>query len=202
MDFLNYTICLIFIALSTAGSVIFNVQGNTIEYQGCFFINSILCCSIKKRHSTIHAINRLYEERNLDMKLIEIGIIHSLYKEAKDAPRQGRLSDKVSEIQIHKEYTSAMAGVEDLSHIIVLYWADRADRSMKETSRRRPTVTGIFATRSPARPNPIAFCVCKILEVNENMIRVTGLDALDGSPLLDIKVYSAGIDCYPEAGKK
>lgn len=137
------------------------------------------------------------------MELIQLGLIHSPYKETKEAPRQGKLSDQESKIEIFEEFLPAMTGIDELSHIIVLYWGDRGDRSIMETSTPwRPQKTGVFATRSPNRPNPIAFCVCNVLEVKGNIVKVTGLDALDRSPLLDIKVYSAEIDAYPEAKRE
>ena len=58
---------------------------------------------------------------------------------------------------------------------------------------------GVFATRSPSRPNPLALDIVELLEVKENRLRVMGMDALDGSILLDIKPYSAGIDSFPQA---
>ncbi len=61
---------------------------------------------------------------------------------------------------------------------------------------------GVFSTRSPNRPNPVAFCVAEVVEVKDNCLKVRNLDALDQSPLLDIKAYSAEIDAYPEAKRK
>lgn len=137
------------------------------------------------------------------MELKQVGLIHSPYKERKDAPRQGKLSDQESVIEIFEDFLPAMTGLDELSHIIALYWGDRSDRTIVQSSTHwRPQMTGVFSTRSPNRPNPIAFCVCKILEIKENTIRVTGLDALDGSPLLDLKAYSAEIDSYPEATRE
>lgn len=137
------------------------------------------------------------------MELKEIGRVHSPYKKRGDAPCQGKLKDTISEIEIFDEYLPGIKSLDELSHIIVLYWGDRADRSVVETKTPfSDRVLGVFSTRSPNRPNPIAFCVCEILEVGENTITVKNLDALDGSPVLDIKVYSAKIDCYPEANRK
>ncbi|MGI6077923.1 MAG: tRNA (N6-threonylcarbamoyladenosine(37)-N6)-methyltransferase TrmO [Fastidiosipilaceae bacterium] len=137
------------------------------------------------------------------MKLVQIGCVHSPYKEKKDAPRQGKLKDTVSQIEIFDEYLSAMQRLSDLTHIIVLYWGDRADRSitMSPTPFDSEPI-GVFASRSPNRPNPIAFCVCEIVAIKNNIIEVKNLDALDSSPVLDIKAYAAAIDAYPEAQRK
>ncbi|HHX95127.1 MAG TPA: tRNA (N6-threonylcarbamoyladenosine(37)-N6)-methyltransferase TrmO, partial [Clostridia bacterium] len=76
-------------------------------------------------------------------------------------------------------------------HIIVLYWLDKADREklvVKTPWDEEPH--GVFATRSPSRPNPIAFDIADLVEVKKNILFVRGLDALEGSPLIDIKPYS------------
>lgn len=129
-----------------------------------------------------------------------IGRIHSVYKEKKEAPKQGKFKEVVSEIEIFSDYVAALRGVEGLTHLLVLYWGDQANREVTETI---PPWTsekfGVFSTRSPNRPNPIAFCVVEVVEVQENKLRVKHLDALDQSPLLDIKAYDPEIDCYPEA---
>lgn len=134
------------------------------------------------------------------MELKKIGVIHSVYENKKDTPRQGMLSSQESTIEVFSEYAKALKKLERLSHVIVLYWGNKADRTaIESTPPWSDESYGVFAIRSPNRPNPIAFCVCKILSVKKNMIKVTGLDALNGSPLLDMKAYSAEIDSYPEA---
>jgi tRNA-Thr(GGU) m(6)t(6)A37 methyltransferase TsaA len=125
-----------------------------------------------------------------------IGSVRSPYKERKDAPRQGRLSDTVSEIVIDEEYLPGLCDVETRSHLIVLSWFDRADRSLlRATPPHTQIEHGVFATRSPDRPNPVAFSVVDLLGREKNVLRVRGLDALDGTPVVDIKPYSPEIDC-------
>jgi tRNA-Thr(GGU) m(6)t(6)A37 methyltransferase TsaA len=132
-----------------------------------------------------------------DLRLI--GIIHSPYLQQGDAPRQGRLSDKESTIEVLPAYTGGLQDVELHPHLIVLYWLDRADRNtLKATPPGTHTEHGVFATRSPDRPNPIGFAVVDLLRRDGNRFVVRGLDALDGTPLLDLKPYSAGIDCVKE----
>ena len=128
-----------------------------------------------------------------------IGYVRSPYKEKKDAPRQGRLSDTVSEIVIEKKYLSGLKDVEKKSHLIVLSWFDRADRTaLLATPPHDPVEHGVFATRSPNRPNPVAFSVVDLIERDGNILRVRGLDALDGTPVVDIKPYSPDIDCVKD----
>ncbi len=131
------------------------------------------------------------------MELKKIGVIHSPYKKQGDAPRQGRFSEEESIIEIYGPYLDGMSGLEVNRHIIVLYWGDRGDRSLTQTvPPSREELVGVFATRSPHRPNPIAFCVCEILDIDGNRIRVKNLDAFDGSPLLDMKIYSYEVDVH------
>lgn len=127
------------------------------------------------------------------IELKPVGVIHSPWVERGEAPRQGALSDEVFTIEVYPDYAPALAGIEAHEHLIVLYWADRSDRDVL-LSRRFPG-RGIFATRSPERPNPISVCVCRLLEVQGNRLRVRGLDALDGSPLLDLKPFYREVDC-------
>ena len=137
------------------------------------------------------------------MELKQIGVIHSPYQERKDAPRQGRLSELEMVIEVFPEFEDCMLNVENASHIFVLYWGDRANREIKKSPTpfsKEPM--GVFASRSPNRPNPIAICIANLLRCEGNKLIVRGLDALDNSPLLDIKVYSPGIDSIPEATNK
>lgn len=138
----------------------------------------------------------------IKIELKKIGVIHSEYKNKKEAPRQGALSSNISTIEIFPQYVKALKRIDELSHIIVLYWGDKSDRNSLESIppwEKEDKTYGVFSIRSPNRPNPIALCVCKILSVEDNLIKVTGLDALDGSPLLDIKAYAPELDSYPEA---
>lgn len=137
--------------------------------------------------------------RSMNFTIRPIGYVRSPYKEKKDAPRQGRLSDTVSEIVIGEEYLSGLDDVEKKSHLIVLSWFDRADRSMlRATPPHDPVEHGVFATRSPNRPNPVGFSVVDLIERDGNILRVRGLDALDGTPVVDIKPYSPDIDCVKD----
>ena len=132
----------------------------------------------------------------MHIELHPIGYVRSPYKVQKDAPRQGRLSDTVSEIVIEDRYLPGLDDVEKKTHLIVLSWFDRADRTaLKATPPHNPVEHGVFATRSPNRPNPVGLSVVDLLERTGNVLRVRGLDALDGTPVIDIKPYSPDIDC-------
>jgi len=137
-----------------------------------------------------------------ELKLIlqPIGVIRTPYQNPGDAPRQGRFSDAVCILELWPEFVPGLKDVAKASHLVVLYWCHRSERNKLQT--RTPygeTTRGVFATRSPSRPNPIALCVAELLEVNGSRLKVHGLDALDGSPLLDIKPYFPGIDAIQDA---
>ncbi len=135
-----------------------------------------------------------------DLVLTPIGVIHTPYKKRQDAPRQGRLSSDICILELYDEYLPGLEYVEKASHLIVLYWCNQADRNKLQTTTPFSEIArGVFATRSPNRPNPIALCMAELVEVNGNLLKVRGLDALDGSPLLDIKPYSPEIDAVYEA---
>lgn len=132
-------------------------------------------------------------------EVIPIGIIHSPYKKKGDAPRQGRLSDKTSVIEIFDAYKEGLRDIEKHPHVIVLYWLDRADRTALTAV---PPVSGIehgvFATRSPNRPNPVGFSVADLISRENTRLVVRGLDAFDLTPVIDLKPYSPGIDTITE----
>jgi tRNA-Thr(GGU) m(6)t(6)A37 methyltransferase TsaA len=122
----------------------------------------------------------------------QVGVVHSPYKNRQDAPSQGRHTEDVSTLEIFEDYEPALLDIENCSHIIVLYWLDRGDRRVLQTQTPwGPKVHGVFATRSPNRPNPIGLCVVDLEERKGRFLKVRGMDALDGSPILDIKPYSS-----------
>ncbi len=104
-------------------------------------------------------------------------------------------------IEIHEAFQEALLGLEGFSHLILLYWMDGKDNHRdRHTYRVHPRANpanplrGVFATRSPARPNPIGLDVAGILAVDGLSIRVDKTDAFDGTPVLDIKPYIPGSD--------
>jgi len=134
------------------------------------------------------------------IECIPIGVVRSPYRVRGDAPRQGRLADTIAEIHIHDAYIAGLENVERSSHLIVLYWLDRAERGeLRATPPGEERERGVFSTRSPARPNPLGIGIVDLVRREGGILVVRGLDALDGTPVLDIKPYSPEIDCIPEA---
>jgi tRNA (adenine37-N6)-methyltransferase len=131
----------------------------------------------------------------MDMELVPIGIINSQYLSKKDAPRQGRYSTQTSTITVFDEFSEGLDGIGANRYLIILYWQDRAERDkLKVIPHGKTEKRGIFSTRAPVRPNPIGLCVVELVNMNRNKITVKWLDALDGSPLLDIKPYWKELD--------
>ena len=127
-----------------------------------------------------------------------IGIIHSPYKSSGEAPRQGRYSEEQMELELYERFVDGLKDIERSTHLIVLHWLHRAGRDLLQVKTpHRGKVRGVFACRSPVRPNPIAFNVVRLIRREENRLLVQGLDALDGSPLIDLKPYLSDLDSIP-----
>ena len=119
-----------------------------------------------------------------------IGFIRSALNDPKDAPRQGSESSVMGELVVDEAYREAFLGLKVGQKIVILYWMHLAERDMLQVHPRhdlsRP-LRGVFSTRSPQRPNPIALDTVEIVEIHGMVLKVRGLDAVDGTPLLDIK---------------
>ena len=129
-----------------------------------------------------------------------IGRIGTPWQRREQCPKNSRQSDAVCTIAVDPRYAAALAGVENCSHLLVLYWMDKAPRNLvRQTPRYDGEQRGTFTLRSPARPNPIAVSVTRLVRIERNVVSVVGLDCLDGTPLLDIKPYFASTDAFPDA---
>jgi tRNA-Thr(GGU) m(6)t(6)A37 methyltransferase TsaA len=142
-----------------------------------------------------------------EIMITPIGVVRSGIKEPSLVARSGdlNLDDEkavlshrkvtVSEILIDSDYTGILDGIEDFSHLLVLYWAHRVDREGRLLTRVHPMgrkdmpLVGVFSTCSPARPNPVLVSAVMLLARNGSTLHVEGLDAIDGSPVVDIKPY-------------
>lgn len=129
-----------------------------------------------------------------------IGRLRTPWTERGACPRNSRDSDAVCTVELDPAYRPALLGLEGTTHLWLLYWMDRAPRNLVvQVPRTYGFGRGTFALRSPARPNPIAMSAVRLLALGDDSLTVTGLDCLDGTPLLDIKPYFASTDCFPEA---
>ena len=135
-----------------------------------------------------------------DAGLYFIGRIRTSWKERKDCPKNARESDAVCTVELDEKFAAGLKDVASCSHLVLLYWMDRAPRNLVlQVPAHYGVPRGTFALRSPARPNPIAMSVVRLLNIEGRNLSVVGLDCLDGTPLLDIKPYFASTDSVPEA---
>lgn len=136
----------------------------------------------------------------VEMRLIPIGRIKSPFKKKENAPYQGKFAQEASEIEIYPEFEQGLKDVESCTHLIVLYWLHEAKRDVLLTKTPHDTEEhGVFATRSPNRPNPIGLSVVELLGREGRLLRVLGLDAIDGTQVVDLKPYSVELDAVPHA---
>lgn len=113
-----------------------------------------------------------------------VGVVHTPFSATSDAPRQGFIVDAEGTIELAEEYASGLDGVEPGDRVVVVWYADGADRVVQLSDGR-----GVFGTRSPARPNPVCITTVEVLEVDRpaGRLRVRGVDMRDGTPVLDLK---------------
>ncbi len=97
---------------------------------------------------------------------------------------------------LEKKYQPGLLGVDGFSHIWVFWWFDRNDTPQRRAvlqvhprGNRENPLSGVFATRSPVRPNLIALTLCRVISIHDNVVRIEKIDAFDGTPVLDIKPY-------------
>lgn len=136
-----------------------------------------------------------------DAGLYFIGRIRTPWTERAACPKNGLQSDAVCTVLVDGTYRPGLQNVAGASHLILLYWMDRAERGLvRQRPRHADGLRGTFSLRSPVRPNPIALSVVELLGIGDGgALSVRGLDCLDGTPLLDIKPYYASTDSRPEA---
>jgi formylmethanofuran dehydrogenase subunit E len=136
--------------------------------------------------------------KTLSVKLRIIGVINSPYKLVSEVPRRYR--KEISEIEIYEEYQQGLKDIEGFSHIHIFYWLNKTkEYSLYVNTPWDEIPHGLFSTRSPNRPNPIAHTIVKLIEKDCNILKVKGLDAIDGTPLLDIKPYVKKFDMKKES---
>ncbi len=119
-----------------------------------------------------------------------IGVLHGDIRSREDAPKNYSESDRTGIIEIFEEYCEGLDGIVAGQTIVVLFWLHMSARdTLKVYPRgdRSRGLKGVFATRSPIRPNPIAISELQVLAVDGCRLEVIGLDILDGTPVIDIK---------------
>lgn len=126
----------------------------------------------------------------LEDRLRPIGVIRSELKERSEAPRQGAEGAPDAWLEVHGWASEALEGLAGGDEIVVITWLHRADRDVLRVHPRddpRSPLTGVFATRSPDRPNPLGLHAVTVREIDGNRLRVGPIEAIDGTPVVDIK---------------
>ncbi|MBF0103624.1 MAG: tRNA (N6-threonylcarbamoyladenosine(37)-N6)-methyltransferase TrmO [Desulfobacterales bacterium] len=122
--------------------------------------------------------------------------LHEKLKNVK--AERNKIRNMISEIEVAPSWVELLDGIEGYSHLMILYWAHKVPTESRNLKKVHPMglkdvpLKGIFATCSPARPNPILLTAVKLIERNGNILKVQGLEAIDGSPVIDIKPYVQG----------
>ncbi len=125
-----------------------------------------------------------------------IGIISTPFKENAGIPRQAAgARDIKGTIEIFDEFSAGLADLEDFSHIVVIFHLHLVKNpSLKACPPWDAREHGVFATRSPYRPNPIGVSVVQLESIKKNILHISGIDMADGTPVLDIKPYIPGLN--------
>jgi len=136
-----------------------------------------------------------------EIKVTPIGVIHTPYKKPENIPIQGPFKNDVEGcVELKEKYIPGLKDLDKFSHAILIYYFHLSN---KEHLQGRPYLEdkkhGIFAIRSPNRPNHLGFSIVKIEKIKGNKIYFTEVDMLDGTPLLDIKPYARYFDCRENA---
>lgn len=136
------------------------------------------------------------------LTLTPIGRLRTPWQTTSECPRNGRRGDQpLCTVEIDPDYIPGLKDLEGYTHLILLYWLDRAGTpEMVFTPPNDTEPRGMFATRTPRRPNPIGLSVVKLEAIpTPGRLQVRYLDCIDGTPLLDIKPYLPSTDCEPDA---
>ena len=133
----------------------------------------------------------------MTFEVFSMGTAHTPFHNLTDIPRCSKDLMAEGYIEINEEFEDCLIGLENFKNIFVISWMDHADRSphmVKPHTQKDKPPLGVFATRSPARPNPLALTLLDITKIEGRKIYVRGLDLLDGTPIIDIKKYDSVLD--------
>ena len=127
-----------------------------------------------------------------------IGIIHSPFKDANNIPKQPFEGRGIKgKIEIFPEYVEGIDGLEKFSHIILIFnFHLSSNFNLRVVPYKEKEVRGVFATRSPHRPNQVGMSIVRLDSINKNILNISNIDIIDGTPLLDIKPFVIEMDCF------
>lgn len=138
---------------------------------------------------------------SFDAQVYFIGRIRTPWASTADCPKNARArADVVATIEIDPRYQQGLTDLSLFSHAMALYWLHQSRRDLiTQVPSHLASPRGVFALRSPVRPNPIGLAVVEIVSVAKGRVEVRNVDCVDGTPLLDLKPYFASIDAFPDA---
>ena len=137
----------------------------------------------------------------MEIRLEQIGVVNNSVEHKKDKS----WGENISEIILDESLSDGLDGLLDFSHAIIIYYLDKAKFIKEKHLRRRPQnredmpLVGIFSQRGKDRPNHIGITAVQVVSVDNNILKVKGLDAINGTPVLDIKPYYPMYDCKENA---
>jgi tRNA-Thr(GGU) m(6)t(6)A37 methyltransferase TsaA len=128
-----------------------------------------------------------------------IGIIHSPFHNKKQTPIQPTRSAATGWVEVFPEFSEGLLDLEGFSHIILIYFFHQSHNfNLKVKPFLDDQLHGLFTTRHPRRPNPIGLSIVQLISRNDSMLKIQGVDVLDGTPLLDIKPYVPDFDVHTD----
>jgi tRNA (adenine37-N6)-methyltransferase len=140
-----------------------------------------------------------------DGRIVFIGQVRSPWTTREDCPKNmdaARRTGKAASLVVAEPYRAGLDGLERASHVVILTWLDRAARNLiVQKPRHAGSPSGVFALRSPARPNPIGLHVARLVSIDarSGVLDLEAIDALDGTPVIDVKPYFASVDSIADA---
>ncbi|MFQ6083159.1 MAG: tRNA (N6-threonylcarbamoyladenosine(37)-N6)-methyltransferase TrmO [Candidatus Aminicenantia bacterium] len=132
----------------------------------------------------------------MEIKLKTIGIVHSPFKRKEDIPKEkyaypGGFDSVEGKLEIFKKYEGGLKDIEGFSHLIVIFIFHKSEGYKLYTKPLfDDELRGVFTTRSPYRPNPIGMTIVELVERKGNILKVKGIDMIEGTPIIDIKPYT------------
>ena len=141
----------------------------------------------------------------MDAGVVFIGRVRSPWSDREDCPKNmaaARERGVPATVEIDEAWRGGLAGLERVSHVALLTWLDRAPRNLiVQKPRHASQPRGVFALRSPARPNPIGLHVARLVGLDQaaGTLTIEAIDVLDGTPVVDVKPYYASTDAVPDA---
>lgn len=140
-----------------------------------------------------------------DGHVLFIGRIRSPWKDRAECPKNmgaARAAGKAATILVEESYRQGLEGLDRASHVVILSWLQHAPRDLiLQKPRHATAASGVFALRSPARPNPVGLHVARLLSIDipSGVLEIEAIDLLDGTPVIDLKPYIPSVDAIPDA---